>query len=397
MNYSVALSQLFGAYYILHRQLVELGHRRKLLAFLFLLPLLLMFLFGAALGQQKVPFNQDTLSANDLQRLQSDQNLATIFSILGSRFGVGSTAVRVLAAVVSSPANPALKDLLYVVPSNENTSIILVIPSSSIFYYAVLDNNSSRLLAVGGPKTLPIPSGTSSIPQVNLQPLLTDAGMLAVARDVVSIFRLGLNLELSPQKRLIDVVFPELVGLEIGWVGVLGSAVTAVEDRVSGTRKRILMTPLSRLSFILGNAMASFILIGVQLLVLFASAIFVFNLDIAGSVYELIPVVTAASFSVIGLGLIISHLSRTADEAFYLAALVNLPMGFLASQYIPQAHTAFSFVASSLFPMTYANRALTGIMLNGSSLLGVLPELAVLVSFAIGLYSAGTVLVMRER
>ncbi len=386
-----------GALYILHRQMVELAHRRKLLAFLFLLPLLLMFLFGAALGQQKVPLSQGNFNSTDLERLQSDQNLATVFTILGSRFGIEAKPIRILAAEVTSPINSSSKDLLYVVPSNENTSIILVETSSSSYYYAVVDNNSSKLVAAAGPKPLPAGSAFDTIPQVNVQPLLTDAGAVALARDGIAIFRLGLNLGLTPEKRLLDVIFPELVGLEIGWVGVLGSAVTAVEDRVSGARKRILMTPLSRVSFILGNATASFILVSVQLIVLFAAAIFVFNLDIAGSVYELVPIIAAASFSVIGLGLIISHFSRTADEAFYLSALVNLPMGFLASQYIPQAHTVFSFIVSSLFPMTYANRALTAMTLDGASLVGVLPELAVLVAFAVGLYSLGTVLVIRER
>jgi len=377
--------------------MTELAHRRKLLAFLFLLPLLLMFLFGAALGQEKVPLGGGSYPPSDLQNLQNEQNLATVFTILGSRFGVETQPVKVLAAEVASPIDPTSKDLLYVVPSSENTTIILVQPSSATYYYAVVDNNSSRLEATAGPKPLPIGSGFETIPQVNVQPLYTDAGAVALARDGISIFRLGLNLELTPEKRLLDVIFPELVGLEIGWVGVLGSAVTAVEDRVSGARKRILMTPLSRLSFVLGNATASFILVGVQLVVLFAAAIFVFNLDIAGSIYNLVPIIVAASFSVIGLGLIISHFSRTADEAFYLAALVNLPMGFLGSQYIPQAHTVFSFLVSSLFPMTYANRALTAIMLNGTPLLGVLPELIVLGVFAGGLYSIGTILLMRER
>ena len=396
MNYS-STSHLFGALYILHRQLIELAHRRKLLAFLFLLPLLLMFLFGAALGQQKIPLAQANLPQEDLQRLQSDQNLATVFTILGSRFGVETKPVKLLAAEVTSPVNSSSKDLLYVLPSNQNTSIIFIESATSTFYYAVVDNNSSRIVAAAGPKPLPAGSGFDTIPQVNLQPLLTDAGALALARDGLSIFRLGLSLGLAPEKRLLDVIFPELVGLEIGWVGVLGSAVTAVEDRVSGARKRILMTPLSRFSFILGNATASFILVGLQLLVLFAAAIFVFNLDIAGSVYELVPIIVAASFSVIGLGLIISHFSRTADEAFYLSALVNLPMGFLASQYIPQAHTTVSFIISSLFPMTYANRALTAIMLNGTPLVQLLPQLLVLASFAAALYSIGTILVIRER
>ncbi len=388
---------MLGALHILHRQMTELGHRRKLLAFLFLLPLLLMFLFGAALGQEKVPLIQDSSQPDGFQDLKKDQNLAAVFTILGARMGIETQPVRVLAAEVTSPTNSSTKAYLYVVPSTQNTSIILLDTGSSSYYYVVLNNNSSQLEAVAGPRPLPVGSGFEAIPQVNVQPLYSETGALKLARDGVSIFRLGLNLELTPERRLLDIIFPELVGLEIGWVGVLGSAVTAVEDRVSGARKRILMTPLSRGSFVLGSVMASFLLVGLQLIVLFTAAILVFNLDVAGSIYDLVPIVTAACFSVIGLGLIISHFSKTADEAFYLSALVNLPMGFLASQYIPQAHTQLSLLVSSLFPMTYANKALTAIMVNGAPLLGVLPELVSLGIFAAALYSLGTILLMRER
>ncbi len=387
---------MLGALHILHRQMTELGHRRKLLAFLFLLPLLLMFLFGVALGQEKVPVIQSSQPLG-FQDLKKDQNLATVFTILGARMGIEAQPVKVLAAEVTSPTNPSSKAYLYVIPSRQNTSIILMDTGSSSYYYAVVDNNSSRLEAFAGPRPLPVASGFETIPQVNVEPLYSETGAAKLAQDGVAIFRLGLNLELTPEKRLLDVIFPELVGLEIGWVGVLGTAVTAVEDRVSGARKRILMTPLSRGSFVLGSVMASFLLVGLQLIVLFSAAILVFNLDIAGSIYDLVPIIATASFSVIGLGLIISHFSKTADEAFYLSALINLPMGFLASQYIPQAHTQLSLLVSSLFPMTYANKALTAIMVNGVSLLGLLPDLVSLTIFAAALYSLGTILLMRER
>ena len=388
---------MLGALHILHRQMTELGHRRKLLAFLFLLPLLLMFLFGAALGDEKIPLIRDSSQPGGLQELRSDQNLATVFTIIGSRMGNWSQPVKILAATVKSPTNPSSKAFLYIVPNSQNTSLILVDMGSSSYYYVVLDNNSSQVEAAAGPRPLPVGSGFTTVPQVNVQPLYSEAGAARLAQDGVAIFRLGLNLELTPEKRLLDVIFPELVGLEIGWVGILGTAVTAVEDRVSGARRRILMTPLSRASFVLGSVMASLLLIGLQLIVLFAAAILVFHLDIAGSTYDLVPIIAAASFSVVGLGMIISHFSKTPDEAFYLSALVNLPMGFLASQYIPQAHNQLSLFVSSIFPMTYANRALTSIMVDGASFLAVLPELVSLGIFAAALYSLGTILLMRER
>ncbi len=157
------------------------------------------------------------------------------------------------------------------------------------------------------------------------------------------------------------------------------------------------MTPISRFSFVLGSALGNFLLIGLQLVVLFATGILVFHVNVAGTLYDLVPVVCAASFAVIGIGLVISHFSKTPDEAFYFSALINLPSGFLSSQYIQVVRTPLSQFISSLLPMTWANKALTDIMVNGSSFLSVLPDIMILGLFAVGLYFAGTIMVIRER
>ena len=47
--------------------------------------------------------------------------------------------------------------------------------------------------------------------------------------------------------------------------------------------------------------------------------------------------------------------------------------------------------------MTYANKALAAIILDGASLLSVTPELVALGIFAVSLYFLGTIMVMRER
>ncbi len=391
MNYIAVL----GALCIFFRQVAELSHRRKLVAFLFLLPLLLMGLFGAALGNETVPVVPVSSQSAALNDLRSDQNLTVIFSIVGGLRGGESSPLRVLAASFRSPTDPSSKALVYVIPDGQNTSIVVLDEGSGSYYSAMFSSNGT-VMAAGGPAPLPLPSKYETIPQVDLQPLYSDETAVKLAQAAVEIFRLGLVMELS-QRRLLDVLFPEILGLEIGWVGILGTAVTAVEDRVAGARRRILMTPVSRASFVLGSAIGSFTLIGLQLIVLFATAIFVFHVNITGSILDLVPVISAASFSVIGVGLIISHFSKTPDEAFYLSTLVNLPMGFLSSQFIPLSQNPLSILIQSLLPMTFANRALIAIIVAGASLQAVLPELFILGVFAASLYSVGTIMVMRER
>lgn len=355
----------------------------------------MMGLFGAALGNETVPVVPVGSQSGVLNDLRSDQNLIVLFSILGATQGSHLSPLRILAASSRSPTNPSSKAFLYVVLLGQNTSVVVVDEGSRSYYSAIIGSNRT-VMAAWGPAPLPVSSRYETIPQVDLRPLYSDETAVKLVQDVVAIFRLGLAMELS-QRRLLDVLFPEIVGLEIGWVGILGTAVTAVEDRVAGARRRILMTPVSRASFVLGSAIGSFTLIGIQLIVLFATAIFAFHVNINGSILDLVPIISIASFSVIGIGLIISHFSKTPDEAFYLSTLVNLPMGFLSSQFIPLAQGPLSILIQSLLPMTFANRALNAIILAGASLQALLPELLILGLFAASLYSVGMVMVMRER
>ncbi len=388
---------MLGAIHILHRQLVELSHRRKLLAFLFLLPLLLMVLFGALLSGQQVPSIPSSSTLPAVEELQKDQNLAALFSILQADHWGGNVSepAKILVAAVPSPANSSIEYFLYVVPAPENTTVVVIDNSSLTYHSAVVAKNGAIIKTASGP--LPVGTDWQTLPEVDMQPIYNDQTAVTLARAAVEIFGLGLSIELGSQQRLLDVLFPEIVGLEIGWVGVLGAAVTCVEDRISGARRRILMSPISRFSFVLGSALGSFLLIGLQLIVLFTTGILLFKVNIAGNLLSLIPVVFAASFSVVGIGLIIAHFSKTPDEAFYFSALINLPSGFLSSQYIQIVHTPISAFVSSLFPMTYATKALTAIIVGGASLVSVLPELVSLGMFAVGLYFVGTIMIMRER
>jgi hypothetical protein len=388
---------MLGSIHILHRQLIELSHRRKLLAFLFILPLLLMVLFGALLSGQPVPIVPSASKTPAIQELQNDKNLAAIYALYKADNKNGNLTVpsQILVSAYQSPINASIEYLVYALPGPENTTVIIVNNATAKYQSAVLAPNGRILKTTSGP--LPAISDLTSLPQVSIQPLTNDQTALKLAQAAVEIFGVGLSIELGPQQRLIDLLFPEIVGLEIGWVGVLGAAVTSVEDRISGARRRILMTPVSRFSFVLGSALGNFLLIALQLIVLFATGIFVFHVNVAGSIYDLIPVVSAASFAVIGIGLTISHFSKTPDEAFYFSALINLPSGFLSSQYIPLIHTPISTLVTSLFPMTYANRALSAIIVNGASFLSVLPDLLTLAAFGVGLYFFGAIMVMHER
>lgn len=378
------------------RQFHQIWHRRKLAAFLIALPILLMTLFGLALYDQRVPRGANLGDVQSIvDEFRDNEALIVVLKILKERDeGFKTLPVKLLVASVHSPSVEGEKASVFVVPG-EDTSIVFL--DVHVFYYVTL--TSELKVASYGFGSLDLLRGPLGFerPTVYLQPLYSDETGRRLLRVAEELMGFAIDLATGEEDRLLDLFFPEIVGIVIMWAGVLGASVMATEDRVSGARRRILMAPIPRSSFLLGTSMANFGLIAFQLLVLFALALLVFGVKVAGSPWDVIALMGAASFSMVGLGLIISHVSSTADEAFYLATLVNIPMMFLSSTSVPLSQNIVTQVVAGILPMSYANAALKAVMVSGAPLSSVLPNLWMLIIIGAVLFGLGMFLINRER
>lgn len=379
---------------IAYRQFDQISHRRKLSVFLVLLPVFLMILFGIALGDQKIPVDVNPGDAQlVLADLKNDPIVSKVVAVL--RNDISTNDIRLV--VGNFQTEDGKRGLLFILPGPNATSGVAI--TDKLYYYFRLRNDLSGfpVWSIGDPSLIESNPDFAQRTTVDLQPLYTSEFAKKMASAMVSLAGLGLRLFLSRERRLIDVIFPEVVGIEIMWAGVLGASVMAVEDRIAGARRRILMSPISAASYVTGTALANFGLIAAQLAILFAIALGVFGITIVGSMMDLTVVIAVASLPLVGIGMVVSHFSKTADETFYLATLINLPMTFLSSQILPISQSPASQFLSNILPMTHANIAMKEIAVFGASLSSVLPQLYTLLAMGLILYSVGTVLISREK
>lgn len=384
-----------GAFRIAYRQFDQISHRRKLSVFLILFPVFLMVLFGIAIGDQRIPVDvhpEDVRAA--LAVLKDDPSVSKALAIL--RNDTQSTDVRLLVGSFKAPDGEM--GHIFVLPGENTTAGVAI--TERVFYYFKMPNDpfsGPPTWGAGDPSLIESNPEFSERTNVDLQPLYTSEFARKMASAMLGLAKLGLRLFLSEDRRLIDVIFPEVVGIQIMWAGVLGASVMAVEDRIAGARRRILMSPISAASYLTGTALASFVLISGELVILFAIAFGVFGVTILGSLVDLAIVMASASFSMIGLGMIVSHFSKTADETFYLATLINLPMTFLSSRVLPISQAPASQILSNILPMTHANLAMNQIAVFGAPLASVLPQVYTLLGIGLVLYVLGAILISRER
>lgn len=377
------------------RHLEQIGHRRKLLAFLILTPIVLVLLFGLAFGEQTIP----AVSLSELDRvvdeIRDDPLLSSVIQIFERLRNYTAEDVRILVGAFPSPRAAPSEAWLFVVPGD----VISVVFVDVDQYYFVTFFQDGTLDSWGvGP--FPPPAGGSTfeqLPTLDLRPLLSEEAGRQALETMRRVFRISLDFLTAKRVRTLDLLFPEIVGIQLAWSGVLGAAALSIEDRIAGARKRILLAPIRRATFLLGNAWANFLLIGLQLAILFLIAVGVFHVGVGGSAAEIALVLALAASALVGIGLIVAHLSRTADEVFYLATLVNLPMMFFSSRILPVQESAVGQVLRNVFPTTYSNAALGHLMVAGGSLTDVGGALVSLAVMAVVLYAFGTYLLARER
>ena len=133
-----------------------------------------------------------------------------------------------------------------------------------------------------------------------------------------------------------------------------------------------------------------------QSAVMLVLAVAVFGVFASNAALALL-VIAAASFSCIGIGLVIAAFARQVAGAVILSVLVSFPLIFMTGAVFPLSQMpAFMQWIARAIPLTYAIEALSGVMLRGETLADVAWQLSVLIAFGVGLLTLGSLLVRRK-
>jgi ABC-type multidrug transport system permease subunit len=191
--------------------------------------------------------------------------------------------------------------------------------------------------------------------------------------------------------RYIDFLIPGILGLNLMGTGIWGVGFSIVNARLKKTLKLMVATPMRKSDFLLAQMLSRFVFLVLEVAVILAFGVWAFEVPVRGALWllSLITVVGAVSFA--GIGLLVVARARTLEAASGLMNLVMVPMWllsgvFFSSDRFPDA--AQPFIRA--LPLTALNDALRAVMLEGSGVLAVSGELAILtgwcvVSFAVAL------------
>jgi ABC-2 type transport system permease protein len=149
----------------------------------------------------------------------------------------------------------------------------------------------------------------------------------------------------------------------------LGS-MSIVRERESGTMEQLIVTPLDPRALMVGK-LAPYAVVGlIEVLVTTAIAVGWFRVPLRGSLALLVLTTVPFLFCTLGLGLLVSTLVRTQQQAMMSAAyLIMVPMIYLSGLIFPVENMpSIIQKATVVIPLKYYAHIIRGIFLKGSGL-----------------------------
>jgi len=153
-------------------------------------------------------------------------------------------------------------------------------------------------------------------------------------------------------------------------------------EKRDGTFQRILTSPVSKVSILVGKLLPFYIINLLQVTIMFAIGVFVFEMDL-GYMPALVLVSMALSATANGMGLFVAAICRTEAQVNGLSVLLAVTLSALGGIMVPAfLMPSFMKTLSYFTPHAWALKGYQDVIVRGLGIRAVLPETGVLLLFA---------------
>lgn len=172
---------------------------------------------------------------------------------------------------------------------------------------------------------------------------------------------------------------PGVIALLVMIISIILSSMAIVREREIGTMEQIMVTPIGRMEFILGKTIP-FALIGfVDVALVSAVAVFWFQVPLEGSLLTLFFATGLYLLSTLGVGLFISTVSHTQQQAMMTTFFFTMPAILLSGFIYPIANMPVAIQwLTYLNPLRYFLVIIRGVFLKGTGFAVLWPQMVAL-------------------
>lgn len=202
----------------------------------------------------------------------------------------------------------------------------------------------------------------------------------------------------NPELKSSNYFIPGIIGLLLTIVTLLLTSMAIVKEKEYGTMEQLIVTPIKKIELILGKLIPFTIIGFIEVLLVLAAAFIFFDLEFKGSLSLLLISCIPFLFSTLGLGMFVSTISRTQQQAMMISVfLVMLPFIYLSGFTFPVENMPEIIqFASNFIPLKYFLIILRSLFLKGVGISEIWDEMLIMLAIGIVIFSA-SVMVFRKQ
>ena len=357
---------------LVRKELIELRRDPRLFAIVIVAPLVQLTLLGYAA----------TTDVHDVPIVVADEDRSTESRALVSRFDASQNFV-VADSVESSSQIDAYLDsgrawMALTVPARYGERLRAGVPVQVQVVADGSDANSTNV-ALGY---------AGSLIAAYSRELAAETGRGPAEPLVTAQVRVWFN----PQLESRFFIIPGVLALLLLVVTTNLSSMAIVREKELGTLEQLNVTPLARWELIVGKLLPYALIGAVDVLLVVGVAIFWFEVPLRGSLALLISMCLVYLLTTLGLGLFVSTISKTQQQAMMTSSFFfMIPMVFLSGFIFPiENMPAAVQPVTLLIPLRYFLVIVRGIFLKGVGLETFWPDALLLLAWGVGILTLAT-------
>jgi ABC-2 type transport system permease protein len=194
----------------------------------------------------------------------------------------------------------------------------------------------------------------------------------------------------NPTLRAVNTMVPALLAfiLLMSTQNLMSQAI--VKERERGTLEQLFVTPIGKADYLLGKVLP-YVGVGViQVVVTFAVGILWFQVPFAGSLWIIGLGLLLFMLSALGLGMIVSLMSRTRQQAQQTSMFLQMPSMMLSGFMFPiDAFPRWLYYLTFLIPLRYILVIVRSNFIKGSTFAALWPQFLAMALFSIAIFIFG--------
>ncbi len=345
-------------YHVAVKEFIQIFRDPRMFGIIFIAPVIQLFLFGYAIT---LDVNNISVAVMDMDRSPESRNFRNRMFSSGyfRSAGFADTRQQLDDVLVSSRA-----DLAVVIPKGFSKDINRGETARIQF---LLDGSQSNTAAVA------LGYLNRILGDFNRDLLKNLFSSLGTEMNISSDGTFPVNAEnrflYNPELKSSVFFIPGVFGMILMVITMLLTSLAITREREAGTIEQLVVTPIRPFELIAGK-LIPFALIGlIDVTLILTAAVLHFKLEIKGSVALLYLAAVVFLLATLGMGLLISTVSRTQQQAVFTVLMVLLPAVILSGMIFPIENMPGGIQWITYFnPLRYFFRIIRGIILKGNGL-----------------------------